>query len=111
MYVSFENVDCVCGLSNLTHLFARFSIGQDERFDAAPKDYPFQDDVDPLSSRFPLYVNAKDCALEWIEKAPRRASEAGKSALFFMFHATFYQKNGVMPTPVERLEIITTQTT
>lgn len=42
-------------------------------------------------------MNAKDCALEWIEEAARRASDAGKSALFFMFHATFYQKNGAMP--------------
>ena len=95
MYVSLERGLCLA-LSNLTHLCVSFFYRSDERFDAAPKDYPFQDDVDPLSSRFSLYVNAKDCALEWIEEAARRAPEAGKSALFFMFHATFYQKNGVM---------------
>lgn len=70
---------------------------QDERFDKAPKNYPYQDDVDPLADRLSLYVNAKDCAIEWIAETARRASESGKSALFFMLHASFYTKNGVSP--------------
>jgi hypothetical protein len=70
---------------------------QDERFDSSPKDYPFQDHVDPLATRLPLYINAKDCAVEWIGESARRASEAGKSALFFLLHATFYTKNGLFP--------------
>lgn len=70
---------------------------QDERYDRPGQNYPLQDEVDPLASRLPLYVNAKDCAVEWIGETARRASESGKSAVFFMLHATFYQKNGVSP--------------
>lgn len=75
---------------------------QDERNDSPPKNYPFQDHVDPLSSRFPLYVNAKDCAVEWIAESARRASNSGKAALFFMLHASFYQENGVRAWPAGR---------
>ena len=76
-----------------------FSVHQDERQDAPGKDYPNHDLVDPLSSRLPLYVNAKDCAVEWIAETAERAHSAGKRALFFLFHATFYHKNGLHAIP------------
>ena len=63
----------------------------------SPTKLSIQDEVDPLSCRLPLYVNAKDCALEWIEESARRATQSVKSALFLMFHATFYNQNGTNP--------------
>jgi hypothetical protein len=74
-------------------------LPKDERFDKPGKNYPDQDKVDPLSSRLDLYVNAKDCAVEWIAETARRAQTSGKRALFFTFHATFYQQNGVRAIP------------
>ena len=54
--------------------------------------YPYQDFVDPLKDRLAMYINAKDCALDWIDYAAERAFQSGKRALFFLFHATFYAK-------------------
>ncbi|KAL7569875.1 hypothetical protein ACA910_008542 [Epithemia clementina (nom. ined.)] len=52
--------------------------------------YPEQDTVDPLADRLALYVNAKDCALDWIDQVSERAFLSGKRAVFFMFHGKFY---------------------
>ena len=60
--------------------------------------YPFQNRIDRLESRLPLYVNAKDCALDWIGESAERASASGLRAIFFAFHATFYDiGNGKYP--------------
>ena len=50
-----------------------------------------------MAKRLPLYLNAKDCALEWIEESAKKAQSTGKSALFFMLHASFYGANGRRP--------------
>ena len=63
---------------------------QDER----KSGYPHQNDVDPLAGRLAMYLNAKDCALEWIDYAVDQAKSHGKSAVFFMLHASFYAGNG-----------------
>ncbi|KAL7569874.1 hypothetical protein ACA910_008541 [Epithemia clementina (nom. ined.)] len=41
-----------------------------------------------------MYVNAKDCALDWIDYAAAEANRTGKVALFFMLHAVFYKDSG-----------------
>ena len=41
-----------------------------------------------------MYVNAKDCALDWIDYSAKKANESGKRAIFFMLHATFYSDFG-----------------
>jgi len=59
----------------------------DEREDG----YPYQDS---LRDRLFLYLNAKDCALEWIETSAAKASANGKRALFILFHAKFHDEFG-----------------
>ena len=59
--------------------------------------YPYQDETDPLSGRLPLFLQAKDCGLEWIEESAASASTSGLRALFFLFHATFYGGSGKAP--------------
>lgn len=58
--------------------------------------YSNQNVVDPLHDRLFMYLNAKDCALEWIDLSAKRASSQNQRALFFMFHATFYREFGSM---------------
>jgi len=58
----------------------------DERLKA----YPNQDEVDPLVGRLPLFLNVKDCALDWIGQSAAKASASDKKAVFFLFHASFY---------------------
>jgi len=50
-----------------------------------------------LAGRLALFLQAKDCGLEWIEETAATASTEGKRALFFLFHATFYGNNGRDP--------------
>ena len=52
--------------------------------------YPNQNIVDPFAGRIPMYMNAKNCTLTWIEESARRASIGNKRALFFMMQASFY---------------------
>jgi hypothetical protein len=59
--------------------------------------YPYQDEVDPLEGRLSMFLNAKDCALDWIEQSAEKASASGKRALFFLFHASFYTSGGFQP--------------
>ncbi|KAL7570858.1 hypothetical protein ACA910_018923 [Epithemia clementina (nom. ined.)] len=59
--------------------------------------YPFQDQVDPLADRLAMYVNAKDCALDWIDQSAAAANRTGKVALFFLLHASFYAGYGQGP--------------
>jgi hypothetical protein len=40
--------------------------------------YPYQDEVDPLEGRLSMFLNAKDCALDWIEQSAEKASLAAK---------------------------------
>lgn len=63
----------------------------DERLEG----YPNQDEVDPIFNRLFMYLNAKDCAMEWIDETAKRASSGNKRAVFFMMHATFYQDFGI----------------
>ena len=66
--------------------------------DERKKGYPYQDTIDPLENRLPLYINAKDCALEWISQSAEKASTNGLRAIFFLFHGTFYDmSNGRYP--------------
>lgn len=57
-------------------------------------EYPDQDSVDPLSDRFWMYMNARDCALDWLDTTAQLASAAGKRTLFLLFHAAFYGSQG-----------------
>jgi hypothetical protein len=59
--------------------------------------YPYQDEVDPLAGRLSMFLNAKDCAVDWIEQSAEKASSSGKRAVFFFFHATFYTSGGFQP--------------
>jgi hypothetical protein len=59
--------------------------------------YPYQDEVDPLEGRLSMFLNAKDCALDWIEQSAEKASASGKRALFLLFHASFYTSGGTQP--------------
>ena len=58
--------------------------------DERKKGYPYQDTIDPLDNRLQLYINAKDCALEWITQSAEKASASGLRAVFLLFHGTFY---------------------
>jgi hypothetical protein len=62
--------------------------------------YPLQNEADPLKDRLQMFLNAKDCALEWITESARRAVAAQKPAIVFLFHAKFYSNSGtsVLPT-------------
>ena len=66
----------------------------DERKNRPPRNYPNQDKVDPLAGRLPLFLNANECTLDWIDKSAAKAAAGKKRALFFMFHALFYTGNG-----------------
>jgi hypothetical protein len=59
--------------------------------------YPYQDVVDPLEGRLPLYLNAKDCATDWIAQSAKKASDSGLRAVFFLLHASFYSLSGTRP--------------
>ena len=63
---------------------------EDERTDG----YPQQDTADPLADRIWMYLNAKDCALEWLDQSAERANQNGKRALFVLFHGVFYNNGG-----------------
>ena len=56
--------------------------------------YPNQNETDPLHDRLAMYLNANDCALDWIERSTKKASKHGLRAVFFMLHASFYGENG-----------------
>jgi hypothetical protein len=47
-----------------------------------------------------MYLNAKDCALEWITESTRRALASRKSSIVFLFHAKFYTGGGSMALDV-----------
>lgn len=57
-------------------------------------DNPRQNDVDPLSERIWMYLNARDCALDWLDVSAARAAAAGKRVLFVLFHGMFYTSDG-----------------
>ena len=59
------------------------------------EDYPFQDQVDPMINRYGLYLNAMECAMDWIDTSARKASASGKKALFFTFQGVFYGNYGI----------------
>ena len=52
--------------------------------------YPNQDSVDPLADRLAMYLNAKDCALDWIEQSAAKADADGLSSVVFLFHAHYW---------------------
>lgn len=83
-YVPFDNY----AVATLEVIGSYWYLG-DER-----EEYKRQDDFDPLSSREAMYINARDCTLDWIQRTAVRASKENKRALFFMFHASFYRDNG-----------------
>jgi len=62
--------------------------------DERKEGYPNQDKVDPLMDRLFMYLNAMDCALEWIDQSASKASDSGKRALFILFHGIFYGSFG-----------------
>lgn len=55
--------------------------------------YPNQDSVGPLADRLAMYLNAKDCALDWIEQSAAKADAAGLSSVVFLFHAHYWDVN------------------
>jgi hypothetical protein len=87
-YVELDNY----AIATLEVMGSNMYLG-DERLDG----YPYQDEVDPLKGRLSMYLNANDCALEWIEQSAEKASASGKRALFFLFHASFYTSGGFQP--------------
>lgn len=66
----------------------------DERTGNRLGEFPRQNDVDPFMDRLFMYMNAKDCALEWIDRSAERASTNGNRALFLLFHGLFHKDNG-----------------
>eukprot|EP00557_Chaetoceros_sp_GSL56_P011602 CAMPEP_0176476668 /NCGR_PEP_ID=MMETSP0200_2-20121128/182_1 /TAXON_ID=947934 /ORGANISM="Chaetoceros sp., Strain GSL56" /LENGTH=422 /DNA_ID=CAMNT_0017872367 /DNA_START=682 /DNA_END=1950 /DNA_ORIENTATION=+ len=52
--------------------------------------YPNQDSVDPLADRLGMYLNAKDCALEWIEQSAAKAHASGLRSVVFAFQAHYW---------------------
>jgi len=58
--------------------------------DQTKQGYPNQDSVDPLAGRLSMYLNAKDCALEWITYSAQRATALGKKAVLISFQAHFW---------------------
>jgi hypothetical protein len=40
-----------------------------------------------------MYLNAKDCALDWVDYAAKTAFQNDKRVVFFLLHATFYSNN------------------
>jgi len=46
--------------------------------------------VDPLADRLGMYLNAKDCAIEWISHAVNRANALGKKAVIIGMQAHFW---------------------
>lgn len=40
-----------------------------------------------------MYLNAKDCALDWIETSAAKASAAGLRSVVFLFHAHYWATN------------------
>ncbi len=52
--------------------------------------YPNQNEVDPLADRLPMYLNAKDCALDWIEQSASKASDDGLTSVIFLFQARYW---------------------
>jgi hypothetical protein len=59
--------------------------------------FPMQNQVDPFEGRIHLYINAKNCTLDWIDQSADRASRSGKRALFFLLQAAFYTDFGAKP--------------
>ena len=66
----------------------------DERKNSPPRYYPKQDQVDPLEGRLSMFLNANGCTLDWIDISAAKASGSKKRALFFVFHALFYDGKG-----------------
>jgi len=58
--------------------------------DQTKQGYPNQDAVDPLADRLGMYLNAKDCAIEWISHAVNRANALGKKAVIIGMQAHFW---------------------
>lgn len=52
--------------------------------------YPNQNSVDPLADRLGMYLNAKDCALDWIEQSAAKADAAGLRSVVFLFQAHYW---------------------
>jgi hypothetical protein len=78
----------------LTHTDSRSFFIQDER-----AEYPYQNAVDPLEDRLAMYLNAKDCALDWVDYAAKTAFQNNKRVVFFLLHATFYTNSANDPLP------------
>jgi hypothetical protein len=62
--------------------------------DETDSKYPLQDQVDPLKDRFGMYLNAMECAEDWIDQSVTKAVTSHKRALFFTMHAKFYANIG-----------------
>jgi hypothetical protein len=76
--------------NRLTHMVPSIRlIQQDER-----SGFPYQNSIDPLENRLAMYLNAKDCALDWVDYAARTAFQNKKKVVFFLLHATFYTNSG-----------------
>jgi hypothetical protein len=58
--------------------------------DQTKQGYPNQDAVDPLAGRLSMYLNAKDCALEWITYAAQRAIALNKTTVLIAMQAHFW---------------------
>lgn len=61
------------------------------------REYPLQHLVDPPSYRRQAYINARDCALDWVHRSANRANKSGKRALFFLLHGLVYSDAGRSP--------------
>ena len=62
--------------------------------DQSAKTYINQDSVDPLAGRLSMYLNAKDCALDWITQSALKASTKGLKAVYFTLQAHFWGYDG-----------------
>jgi hypothetical protein len=59
--------------------------------------YINQDKVDPLAGRLGMYLNAKDCALDWIRQSAAKASSKGLRAVFYTMQAAFWGRSQFGP--------------
>jgi hypothetical protein len=61
--------------------------------DQSARTYVNQNTVDPLAGRLSMYLNAKDCALDWISQSAAKASAKGLKAVFFTMQAAFWGRS------------------
>jgi hypothetical protein len=58
--------------------------------DQTARTYVNQNTVDPLEGRLSMYLNAKDCAIDWITQSAAKASAKGLKAVFLTMQAAFH---------------------